>query len=112
MNAGWTKGDAGSPCETVCGASGKHCNSDKQSLITTNELVSLAFLEAGYLCKATGGARGYEGTPFSKYTQGDCYHITDGSKSSCTGNKYPNHSPLCYCETGKKYNSPHTVHFT
>ena len=98
------KGGAGQTCNDVCGALAKTCNSEKQSTLTTNELVSNAFLEAGYSCKSFRGHRDYAGTPYSTgRLADDCSPITPGAKSICTGNKYTNHYALCYCEEGKRH---------
>ena len=92
------KGDPGQPCNQVCAGSGGVCNSDKQSAITTYELIAQIFLEAGFTCKGNGGSRSYAGAPFTVNTK--CYYIAPGATSSCTEIKHEEHSPLCYCDLG------------
>lgn len=97
--AGWVKGPDGSTCDAVCGDIGRVCDPAQQSSLTTNALVAAAFAEAGYTCRSFHGARNYAGTPFSKGTSGDdCAPFLAGStQSSCTGNAYGHHAPLCAC---------------
>ena len=95
------KGGDGKPCKEVCAALGRTCNSDQQSTLTTNDLVGNAFLKAGYSCRSFHMEANYAGAPFSTgRNNDDCAPITAGSRSSCTGNLYPHHSALCYCDGG------------
>ena len=100
----WVLGENGETCNTVCSKTGRFCNQDEQSKITTGELLINAMLQAGHTCsgaKAIGGHRDYPGTPFStgleRGRQDDCYYLTDGATSSCTGNDFVYHRALCYC---------------
>merc|ERR1712176_14895 len=103
---GWTKGEAGQACDTVCANKGLRCDSEKQSGLDTDEEVKDAFAAAGYSCKGFHGARSYSGAPFSTGRSDDCAPITSGSKSSCSENKYSGHAPLCYCAQSNKATCP------
>ena len=95
------KGDNGQTCNEVCVAFGKSCNSDKQSTLTTNELVANAFLVAGYNCKSFHSDSSSAGAPYSTGRDNDdCAPITAGTTSICTNNKNETHAPLCYCNAG------------
>ena len=80
---------------------GRYCNAEKQSALTSNQLVAEKMAEAGYKCKGFVGARGYPGTPFSTGRNDDCAPLISGSKSVCDGNQNPGHRALCYCDESK-----------
>ena len=86
----------------MCNKKGRYCNDEKQSALTTNELVAEKMAEAGYTCNGFHGARDYPGTPFSTGRNDDCAPITPGSKSVCNGQHNSKHRSLCYCDIGKK----------
>ena len=98
----WVLGMKGETCQDTCGETGTNCNAEKQSTLTTNELLKAAMLEAGYHCKGFASKPSSDdGAPFSNMRNGDdCTPISRGTPSSCTKNKIPRHRPLCYCEKG------------
>ena len=105
----WVLGDTGETCQDACTKMGSNCNAEKQSSLTTNELLDAAMLEAGYKCKGFANKpSSHDGAPFSTNRQGDdCTPITNGTVSSCTNNKSRRRRSLCYCEKGKVSNNNH-----
>eukprot|EP00440_Ansanella_granifera_P006735 gb/GFBE01007299.1/.p1 GENE.gb/GFBE01007299.1/~~gb/GFBE01007299.1/.p1 ORF type:complete len:1082 (+),score=165.65 gb/GFBE01007299.1/:1-3246(+) len=97
----WVRGAQGQDCGTVCRDLGLTCDSTKPSGLTTNELVSDAFQNAGYSCKSFHRPCDYPGSPFSTgRDDGDCAPITaNGNPSSCSENQEEDHYPLCYCKS-------------
>lgn len=102
----WVKGAGGETCNQACNPLGLSCSSEKQTEMNTYEKVRDAFKEAGYTCKGAHVAMIYTGAPFSTGRGDDCAPFggtetsnrpTNGGKSSCDANYYPNHSPLCAC---------------
>jgi len=96
----WILGEPGETCQQVCDKKGQYCNDERQSTLTTNQLVAEKMAEAGYTCKGFHGARDYPGTPFSTGRNDDCAPMTPGSKSVCNGQTSPSHRSLCYCDGG------------
>jgi len=94
----WILGAVGETCDTACQRTGGVCNPVEQSKLTSGTLLEKAMLEAGYTCMAIGGHRDYAGTPFSTGRLDDCYYMSSGGESVCTGNRYQHHRALCYCD--------------
>ena len=98
IQTNWHRGNAGETCDTVCGKLERSCNSEQQSLLTTENKVRSKFLEAGYTCRGFHDARDFGGAPFSTGRDDDCGPIIAGKKSVCDQNVYSNHHALCFCE--------------
>ena len=117
----WVKGSTGSNCDDTCGNLNLQCDSPAQSVLTTNELVADAFLQAGYVCNGFHSAQGYAGAPFSTGRDpDDCAPFVSGGTGSthteyiqsfCAGNSHSNHAPLCHCVGDSDYEqTTHTYH--
>ena len=102
----WVLGDRGKTCEQACAKTDTTCNAEKQSSLTTNELLGAAMMQAGYTCKSFASkSSSKDGAPLSTNRRsGDCTPITPGTVSSCTKNEVRRYKPLCYCEKGKVCN--------
>merc|ERR1712028_60969 len=55
----WVKGANGANCDDTCGALDKTCDTSYMDALTTADLVTAAFAEAGYTCINVGGSRNY-----------------------------------------------------
>lgn len=96
--AKWVRGANGLTCDQVCNARGLTCDASKQSELTTNTAVLVAFKEAGTVCKSfLADGRDYAGTPFYQFGVDNCVALKPGAKSVCNANKYRNSAALCYC---------------
>merc|ERR1712028_23933 len=94
----WVKGANGANCDDTCSALDKTCDTSYMDALTTADLVTAAFAEAGYTCINVGGSRNYPGSPFSTSRNGDdCYFTTPGSNVVSNGNSYGHHGALCSC---------------
>merc|ERR1712166_1033788 len=94
----WVKGANGANCDDTCSALDKTCDTSYMDALTTADLVTAAFAEAGYTCINVGGSRNYPGSPFSTSRNGDdCYFTTPGSNVVSNGNSYGHHAALCSC---------------
>merc|ERR1712195_82818 len=94
----WVKGVNGANCDDTCSALDKTCDTSYMDALTTADLVTAAFAEAGYTCINVGGSRNYPGSPFSTSRNGDdCYFTTPGSNVVSNGNSYGHHAALCSC---------------
>ena len=89
----------GKTCKETCSKSGRVCNSDVQSHLTTNELVREKMALAGHICQGFHDSRDYPGAPFAtERDDNDCAPMKSGKRSICYGVQFPNIRPLCYCE--------------
>merc|ERR1712195_292780 len=93
----WVKGANGANCDDTCSALDKTCDTSYMDALTTADLVTAAFAEAGYTCINVGGSRNYPGSPFSSAQTGYCYFTTPGSNVVSNGNSYGHHAALCSC---------------
>lgn len=93
----WTLGQPNASCAATCAATGRTCDAEMQSQITSHDIMAERMHELGRECVA-GGHRSYAGAPFYRSEQNDCFHLTPGSSSTCGEILHPNHEPLCYCQ--------------
>merc|ERR1712028_49015 len=106
----WVKGVNGANCDDTCSALDKTCDTSYMDALTTADLVTAAFAEAGYTCINVGGSRNYPGSPFSTSRNGDdCYFTTPGSNVVSNGNSYGHHAALCSCVSAPVDTTPTLV---
>ena len=94
----WVLGESMASCEITCAQSGRTCNAEEQSMITTNELIAQKMEVAGSSCEGFNKKVSSAARPFRNEETGECAPVEVGSKSDCSETPYPKHRALCYCE--------------
>jgi len=94
----WIIGNKNEACQSVCAKTGRVCNSQEQSKITTKDLFEDAMKKAGHRSCQKFVQRDYSGVPLIANDGKTCVYLNWGAKSVCDDVKYDDHSPICYCE--------------
>ena len=93
----WIIGNKNEACQSVCAKTGRVCNSQEQSKITTKDLFEDAMKKAGHRSCQKFVQRDYSGVPLIANDGKTCVYLNWGAKSVCDDVKYDDHSPICYC---------------
>ena len=104
----WVLGNEGDSCEETCSKTESVCNTNAQSNLTTNELISKKMLEAGYECRTFFEPIRYIQAPLADPLNPSgnsnamhCGAIAVGTESICDISVTKGIRRLCYCQKGK-----------